>query len=251
MLIRVNGGQRAISTHSGLGATQRSPFEHGIVFTGAQPPAPMSQNEAQMQPIPVRIDVDQRGDALDRASRVHYGKLYTIEHNFKVKPFGMVNPASVQAFSNQFNTVWARMSSQTPQSTPLPTIQQGQPLNQPVGSPSGSNTQALPSAESLRRSGFSDNQIKAIKTIVDRGMTPRYAIARVRAESSKATSAQAHEVGRLVVGGMDYAAAYAQVVQNKTDDAQEGGADDDDDDEEEEEEDSSEEEDEAPRRGPK
>jgi len=194
----------------------------------------------QMQPIAVRIDVDQRSDALDKASRVHYGKHYTIEHNFKVKPFGMVNPGSVQAFNSQFNAVWARMSPQTPQA--LPTIPQGQPLSHPVGSPGGSNTQVLPAPEVLRSNGFNDDQIKMMKTIVDGGRTPRYAVARVKAEAMKATATQAHEVGRLVVSGMEFPAAYAQVVHSGTDNAQEGAAEDDDadddDDDEEEEEDS-------------
>jgi hypothetical protein len=132
---------RVISTHSGLGATLKSPFEHGIVFTGQQPHQPMSR-ETQMQPIPIRIDVDQRGTSLDSCSRVHYGKFYTMEHNVKVKPFGVVSPDSVQALNNQFRIVWARMFVQN---KPTP------PDTQPDHPPLGRRAAAMPRSSLLRQ----------------------------------------------------------------------------------------------------
>jgi len=39
----------------------------------------------------IRIDPFRRFDVLSSASRVDYAKTYTIEHNVRVKPYGMVN----------------------------------------------------------------------------------------------------------------------------------------------------------------
>jgi hypothetical protein len=222
---------RVISTHSGLGATLKSPFEHGIVFTGQQPHQPMSR-ETQMQPIPIRIDVDQRGTSLDSCSRVHYGKFYTMEHNVKVKPFGVVSPDSVQALNNQFRIVWARMFVQN-KPTP-PDTQPDQPLEPSARQASSSDAQELPPPAALKASGFHDVQIRKMQTIVGRGMSPKYATAIVRAEASKVSPTQAHEVGRLVVGGMQFPAAFARVTDkahtgtSKDDDEDEDGDDDND-----------------------
>lgn len=58
-----------------------------------------------MLSIPIRVEVDKKLDKLDPMSRIHYGKIYTIEHNVKVKPLGMVNGDSLTALLAQFQTV--------------------------------------------------------------------------------------------------------------------------------------------------
>lgn len=102
-LIRPNS---AISTHSGHGAKRigQGISQHGIVYTGNLPP-PIASNEAGMQPTPVRINTDDRKDALDATSRLHYGKFYTIEYNVRVKAYGMVHGLSLALLMRQFREV--------------------------------------------------------------------------------------------------------------------------------------------------
>lgn len=102
-LIRPNS---AISTHSGHGAKRigQGISQHGIVYTGNLPP-PIASNEAGMQPTPVRIITDDRKDALDATSRLHYGKFYTIEYNLRVKAYGMVHGLSLAPLMRQFREV--------------------------------------------------------------------------------------------------------------------------------------------------
>lgn len=52
------------------------------------------------------MDPDFPEDKLDPLSRINYGSVYTIEHNLKVKPFGMVNRDFFQPLLDQFGDVW-------------------------------------------------------------------------------------------------------------------------------------------------
>lgn len=96
----------AISTHSGQGAKRigQGKSQHGVVYTGNAPP-PISSNEIGMQPIPVRINTDEKNDALDATSRLHYGKLYTTEYKLRVKAYGMVHDSSLAPLTSQFREV--------------------------------------------------------------------------------------------------------------------------------------------------
>jgi hypothetical protein len=57
-------------------------------------------------PVAIRIDLDDNATALHHTSRVDYSKLYTIEHNIKVKPFGMVNREHIRPLMEQFRAVF-------------------------------------------------------------------------------------------------------------------------------------------------
>lgn len=59
-----------------------------------------------LQPAAIRVISDSREDKLDPKSLVHYGKVYTIEHNVKVKPFGVVHDDSRRPLIEQFYRVW-------------------------------------------------------------------------------------------------------------------------------------------------
>ncbi|EME45358.1 hypothetical protein DOTSEDRAFT_150357, partial [Dothistroma septosporum NZE10] len=86
-----------ITTYTSQGVSKAGikKSDHAIVHTGTDPPSPLPEEEAvhpherMLQP-PIRIDPVSPGDKLDALSRINYGKVYTIEHNLKVKPFGMV-----------------------------------------------------------------------------------------------------------------------------------------------------------------
>jgi hypothetical protein len=81
------------------------PSQYGIVYTGTTPPM-ITEKEHSMQEIAIRVDPDDATMKLHQTSRIHYGKVYTIEHNYKVKPYGMVNKASFVPLMNQFLRVY-------------------------------------------------------------------------------------------------------------------------------------------------
>lgn len=59
-----------------------------------------------MRPDAIRVNPDDREDLLAPRSRIDYGKVYTIQHNIKVQPYGHVHPASMAALRHQFLNVW-------------------------------------------------------------------------------------------------------------------------------------------------
>lgn len=60
---------------------------------------------ALVQPIAIRVMPDVNTDRLRPQSRLNYGKIYTIEHNVPVRPFGVVHADSARALTLQFNQV--------------------------------------------------------------------------------------------------------------------------------------------------
>ncbi|KAK5742064.1 hypothetical protein LTR17_003572 [Elasticomyces elasticus] len=95
----------------GLGKAGIVKFEHGIIHTGINPPLAMvsespRQFEQGMQGIPIRVSPASPVDKLDQECRVDYGKVHTIHHNIKVKPFGTVHAGSVSALLHQCGAVW-------------------------------------------------------------------------------------------------------------------------------------------------
>lgn len=60
--------------------------------------------EGEMLSNPIRVDPDYQHWSLNAASRIDFGKVYTIEHNIKVKPFGMV--LNLDDLHSQFFQVW-------------------------------------------------------------------------------------------------------------------------------------------------
>ena len=87
--------------------------EHAIVHTTRDSPRPVPaelphRNEDGMRSQPIRIVPDQPTDKLDSMSRIDFGKIYTIQHNIKVKPFGNVHERSRGALFTQFNNVWKK-----------------------------------------------------------------------------------------------------------------------------------------------
>jgi hypothetical protein len=70
------------------------------LLTGEQPAA----NEPGMR-LAIRVEPNSRQDRMDTRSRLHYGKLYTIEHNVKVYDFGMVHRDYLRAFWSQWRDV--------------------------------------------------------------------------------------------------------------------------------------------------
>lgn len=59
-----------------------------------------------MRPIAIRVNSDEPIDKLQARSRIDFGKVFTIQHNVKVKSFGQVHPDSMAALQSQFLSVW-------------------------------------------------------------------------------------------------------------------------------------------------
>lgn len=119
----------------GVGKSHVTKSEHAIIYTGRNPPNPMSseepvRGEQGMRPDPIRVDPDDKEDKLDPRSRIDFGKVHTIQHNIKVKSYGKVNEKSMQALQKQFNLCWyatsVPMVSPSSPPAPMPSSSRGQ-----------------------------------------------------------------------------------------------------------------------------
>ncbi|KAK4502652.1 hypothetical protein PRZ48_006078 [Zasmidium cellare] len=97
--------------------------DHAVVHSTREPPANIptrdeqpSRKEQGMKPQKIRIDMTDRTEALDPMSRINLAKVYTIEHNVKVRDLGMVNRESDGVLWSLFWTVqMEHASKQGPQ----------------------------------------------------------------------------------------------------------------------------------------
>ena len=115
--IVVNPGAKScvavpITTNSGEGAAKEGErkSDYCIVYSGtAIPPlgpgeAPTFAGDASMQPQAIRVDMDQ-SEKLDPMSRINLAEPQTIQHYYKVKSIGKVNPKSMVGLLYQFKLV--------------------------------------------------------------------------------------------------------------------------------------------------
>ena len=70
--------------------------------------------------LPIRVKSNHKSLIMDEASRLHYAKVYTIEHNVKVFDFGMVDSEHVMLMQSQWEDVMGlnRPSQRDVQNTP-------------------------------------------------------------------------------------------------------------------------------------
>ncbi|KAI7371962.1 hypothetical protein KC354_g202 [Hortaea werneckii] len=101
-----------IMTYGGQGVAKArvNIAEHAITYTGDRAPQPTidewpTQGQAPMRPFAIRV-VPDNNEQLHSMSRIHLGKVYTVEHNVKVKPFGKVHQHSLRALEVQFRSVF-------------------------------------------------------------------------------------------------------------------------------------------------
>lgn len=81
-----------ISTYSGratAGKSSAEQREHGIIYTGDQPPQRLKQ-EANLRKDPIKVDVTDLSMKLSTESRINYAFTRPIQHNVKVKNVGMI-----------------------------------------------------------------------------------------------------------------------------------------------------------------
>ena len=101
-----------ITTNSGQGAAKEGErkSDYCIVHSGAIVPplgpreGPAFAGDASMQSQAIRIDMDEKVK-LDPMSRINLAEPQTIQHYYKVKSIGKVNPKSMAALRYQFKLV--------------------------------------------------------------------------------------------------------------------------------------------------
>ncbi|KAI5362496.1 hypothetical protein Slin14017_G077330 [Septoria linicola] len=104
-----------ILSYGNAGVARQGPnkADHGIVHTSRDPPTPHPdeaplRGESGMMPNAIRVVPDEPGKKLADMSRIHYGKVYTIEHNVKAEGVGMVHDASLPLLLMQNDQVLER-----------------------------------------------------------------------------------------------------------------------------------------------
>lgn len=81
-----------ISTYGGRATTGKSNSEqkeHGIIYTGDQPPQRF-QDEKNLRKDPIKVDIKDPSLKLSDASRINYAFTRPIQHNVKVKNVGKI-----------------------------------------------------------------------------------------------------------------------------------------------------------------
>ncbi|KAK6401681.1 hypothetical protein LTR95_019160, partial [Oleoguttula sp. CCFEE 5521] len=104
-----------INTYNGRGVSKPGVIksDHAIIYSGRKCPDPdpaerPARGEAGMRPAAIRVDPDDKVTKLDPMSRIDFGKVHTVEHNVKVKPFGNVHEGSRIDLERQFDSVWRK-----------------------------------------------------------------------------------------------------------------------------------------------
>lgn len=92
----------AINTYGGKGLAGKNPSDakvqsHTVVHESTARPFTFQEEQGLMNKEPIAIKMVQ-GHTLDKASRLNYAKVSTVEHNVKVMDIGMVSTASMPYF---------------------------------------------------------------------------------------------------------------------------------------------------------
>jgi hypothetical protein len=78
-----------IATYRAHGTRYRPDAQHhSIAYTGSTPPFPLSGENMVRHPIRIK---PRSSEKFHKASRINFSKIYTIEHNVKVKNIGKVD----------------------------------------------------------------------------------------------------------------------------------------------------------------
>ncbi|GFG14133.1 hypothetical protein IFM61392_08293 [Aspergillus lentulus] len=96
-----------ITTYGGQGVAKPGvdPAKHAIVYMRGSTPT-CRANEPEMIKEPLEVEPASPNEKLDKIHRLNFGKVYTVEHNVKVRPIGMISCGSMAKFrgyaSNEF-----------------------------------------------------------------------------------------------------------------------------------------------------
>ncbi|KAI7366451.1 hypothetical protein KC354_g4127 [Hortaea werneckii] len=113
-----------ITTYGGRGVGKPGvrKSDHAIIFTGRSAPQPRQdelpgRDEQPMRGRPICVVADENNASLDPMSRIDLVKIHTINHNLKVKSFGLVHPNYIEALITQFASVWPVLRQPQQQNT--------------------------------------------------------------------------------------------------------------------------------------
>lgn len=125
-----------------------------------------------MLPEAIRVRADDPTDKLSTMSRIHYGKLYTVEHNLKVRNFGIIHQDSQGTLTRNLRAVMVNMFSppSTAGSSSAPTMINAQAS---VASTRSPNEQQVPLAQSPPRAMVLPGQNQRGKAPVYAQTTPQ------------------------------------------------------------------------------
>ncbi|GIJ89049.1 hypothetical protein Asppvi_007978 [Aspergillus pseudoviridinutans] len=96
-----------ITTYGGKGVAKPGvdPAKHAIVYMRGSVPT-CKADEPRMTKEPLEVEPARPDERLDEMSRLNFGKVYTVEHNVKVRNVGMISRISMVKFrgyaSNEF-----------------------------------------------------------------------------------------------------------------------------------------------------
>ncbi|OBR03884.1 hypothetical protein CH63R_13011 [Colletotrichum higginsianum IMI 349063] len=95
-----------ILTYQGKACKKKGvkPHKHGMVYHNK--PHRLLPNEPELGFPAVRAKLTVEGEKLDKASRVNYSKLVTIEHNVKVFFIGYISPERMDDFAGAVDACW-------------------------------------------------------------------------------------------------------------------------------------------------
>ncbi|TKW51343.1 hypothetical protein CTA1_10692 [Colletotrichum tanaceti] len=95
-----------ILTYQGKACKKKGvkPHKHGMVYHNK--PHRLLPNEPELGFPAVRAKLTVEGEKLDKASRVNYSKLVTIEHNVKVFFIGYISPERMDEFADAVDACW-------------------------------------------------------------------------------------------------------------------------------------------------
>ncbi|KAI9792170.1 MAG: hypothetical protein M1816_002710 [Peltula sp. TS41687] len=84
-----------ISTYTGRGTTKYglNPANHAVIYIGSEPP--LLAGETGIVKRPIRVEPARPHIRLDKASRIDFGTVHTIEHNSAISEVGMVSHRSM------------------------------------------------------------------------------------------------------------------------------------------------------------
>lgn len=102
---------RPICTYGRKGLSEKDlpKWQHSVIYSGKKEPgllpgeAPGRGEYGFRQAI--RVSPRDKHSQMDRTSRLHYAKMYTVEHNVKVFDFGMVLPEYIEVMKSQWREV--------------------------------------------------------------------------------------------------------------------------------------------------
>jgi hypothetical protein len=95
-----------ISSYSGKGTatrglSQSDIAQHAIICAEGTRPM-LLPNEPELVKKPLTMIPADRSHRLNQASRIHFGKVHTVEHNTKIKNVGMIHKDSMQSLNAYF-----------------------------------------------------------------------------------------------------------------------------------------------------